>query len=105
MSLSKQELQDFYDRVTQSSYYRPYVVLTKKINEVCESFENTNIDITGEDATFKNFTEFGKVLTKWLEEAEKMRSKLTPQEAAKARAEEKATRVNPLSLENMIKGT
>lgn len=104
MSLSKQELQDFYDSVTESSYYRPYVVLTKKINEVCDSFENAFIDITGEDATFKNFTEFGKVLTKWLEEAEKMRAKLNPQEAAKAKAEEKATRVNPLSLERFVKG-
>ena len=101
--LSREELQEFYDRANESPYYKPYMTLIKKMYEVCESFDDTKIDIIGEDATFKNYTEFSKNIRKIVEDMDGMRAKLNPAEAAKAKAKEKELKMNPFALENMIK--
>lgn len=100
--LSTKELQEFYDRVQENPYYRPYVTLRDKLYEVCDSFDETQIDITGEDATYKNFSEFGKTVRRIVEDMETMRAKLSPEEAARAKAQEKLSKANAFSLESMI---
>lgn len=100
--LSKEELQEFYDKVQENPYYRPYLTLRNKMYEVCDSFDHTTIDITGEDATFKNFTEFSKTIRKIVEDMESMKTKLSPAEAAKVKAAEKLANANAFSLESMI---
>lgn len=100
--LSTAELQEFYEKVQENPYYRPYVTLRNKMYEVCDSFDSTTIDISGEDDTFTNFTNFSKSIKKIVEDMEAMKTKLSPAEAAKAKAAEKLANANAFSLESMI---
>ena len=99
--ITDKELRLFYERMMPNPRFRVYVTLQNQLNKVCNQFDESDIDITGEDDVFKNFLAFVKTVKDLMTNMDDIMSKLDPEKAAQIKKEQ--TEAGALTLEAMIK--
>lgn len=100
--LSYDQLKDFYERVTESPHFRVHQTLTKKLNQVCDAFDEASIDIEEDSEVFDNLMKFMDKVGKTLQTLEAVMDKLDPEKAREAKEAQK--NANTSSLEAFVKG-
>ena len=100
--LSKEELQAFYDNVTESPHFKVYSTLSRKLSEICDAFDAEEaIAINADSQVFDNLLKFSDKVGKTLQTLEEVMAKIDPKRASQLKKEQK--KLNTSSLEGYVK--
>ena len=100
--LSKEELQAFYDNVTESPHFKVYSTLSRKLSEICDAFDAEKAIVVNDDSqVFDNLLKFSDKVGKTLQTLEEVMAKIDPKRASQLKKEQK--KLNTSSLEGYVK--
>jgi hypothetical protein len=100
--LTKKELEEFYERVTESPRFRVYATLSQKLNQVCDAFDREEIDVREDSEVFNNLMKFVDKISKTLAAMDEAMERINPTKAKELKEQQKAQ--NTASVEAYVFG-